>query len=213
MKKICCIFLCGLLVLALGLPVSAIGNSQILDLTGLGDNILVFKAQEPPAFWECPTLKAGEYTERAGRFIIRNKTNSKQKIGLQSVVLPYENEDALRYLNHLTLTLKSGDTVLYEGPYSRINDNGGLALNTEIPANGNIFYTIDLKCDFAYSGNGFAENDKINWQFYAVVEPAEPVAVPFSDSALYEVILACGIAAIVLAGIFIYDYFWKKRNQ
>ncbi|MBQ9964983.1 MAG: hypothetical protein IJP14_07690, partial [Clostridia bacterium] len=148
MKKICCIIIGGLLLLASVLPVSALGTAQTFELVALGDNTLAFKAQEEPAFWEHPTLKAGEYVEHAGAFIIHNKTTALQKIGLQSVQLPFENEEALRYLNHLTLTVKSGSTVLYEGPYSRINDNGGLSLNTELPANSSIAYTIGLRCDY-----------------------------------------------------------------
>ncbi|MBQ9963907.1 MAG: hypothetical protein IJP14_02170, partial [Clostridia bacterium] len=63
-----------------------------------------------------------------------------------------------------------------------------------------------------HAGDGLADGDLIGWNFYAVVETAEPVPEPFADSALYEVILACGVAVIVLVGIFVYDRVWKKRN-
>ncbi len=212
MRKILCIAVVVILLSTLIPTVSAEGISQTFDLVALGDKTLVFKAQEAPTFWEKPTLKAGEFTEHIGAFLIRNKTGADQKIGLRTVELPYDNEEALRYLNHIIITVKSGDTVLYEGPYSRINDDGGLEMNIALPADGNAAYTIDLRCDYAYSGSGLGENDLIQWQFFAVVEEEEPVAVPFSDSALYEVILACGIAVIVLVGTFASDRFWKKQK-
>ena len=114
----------------------------------------------------------------------------------------------------LHIVVKNGETVVYDGAYSCINDGAGIDLNTELAPNSTVAFSIQLRCDFEYAGSGLAEEDMINWLFYAVVtQDEEPVKERFSDSALYEVILACGAALIVLTGIVVYDRFWKQRHN
>ncbi len=187
-------------------------TKQTYELTALADGTVVFTPKSPAAFWEAPTLKTGEFYTKSGQLIFHNRTKTSQEIQLQAVAFPYENEEALRYLNHLHLTVMSGHTVLYEGPYSRINDDTSFNLKTTLESGTWVGYTIRLRCDYNYTGSGLGAQDVIRWEFSSVTPTAADDQVHFDDQALLEVVLACGIAVIVLAAIFLYDRFWRARR-
>ncbi len=212
MKKVLILTICAVFLCLTAIPAAAGSSTQLYDLGTLGDNTLVFTAENAATVWERPTLKAGEYTTTAGTLIVRNSTATEQKIGLRTVELPYDNEEALRYLNHVYITVRNGSTVLYEGAYSRINDDRDFTLNTVLPADAQVAYSIDLRCDYTYTGDGLAADDLIEWEFYAVTETTDETKFSFSDPALFEVLMACGIAAVLLGGIFLYDRFMKNRR-
>lgn len=197
----------------MGIPVAANNNSQLYELNKLGNNTLVFTAKNAPTFWEKPVLKAGEYTTTSGTLTVRNSTSVEQNIKLRTVEFPYNNEEALRYLNHVYITIQKDSAVLYDGPYSRINDDRDFSINAVLAANTEITYSIEMRCDYAYTGEGLATDDLIEWEFYTVQEAAEePSSSPFSDPALLEVLVACGIAVLLLGGVFLYDRFLKKHR-
>ncbi len=188
------------------------GNyTQTYELTALADGTVIFTPKAAATFWEAPTLKAGEAPAESGQLIFHNRTSAVQKLGLKTVVLPYDNEESLRYLNHVNLTIQSGDTVLYDGPYSRINDDPTFKLTAELQPGDWVGYTVRLYCDFGYAGQGLAKDETIQWQFYTIAQADNTNKEGFADPALLEVVLACGIALIVLVGIFLYDHFRKRR--
>lgn len=218
MKKLLIFVLCAILLSLLAAPLSATAASndnvtQTYKLTALGDDTLAFSTENAPTLWEKPTLTGGQYMTATGSLTVHNATSTEQKIGLRTVELPFDNEEALRYLNHVYITVRNGSNVLYEGPYSRINDDRDFNLNTVLAANKKVEYFIDLRCEYAYTGNGFAEEDLIKWEFYAVDETADDTAESssFTNPALREVLFACGIAALLLIGIFVYNRFVKNR--
>ena len=212
-KKFLIFALCTILLCLIATPVTADDNTtQTYKLTVLGDNTLVFSAEKAPTLWEKPTLKAGQYTTVSGMLTVHNSTSVEQKIGLRTVELPYDNEEALRYLNHVYITVRNGSKVLYEGPYSRINDDRDFNLNMMLAANQKVNYFIDLRCDYLYTGDGLAADDLIKWEFYAVDETPDDTVKPesFSSATLLEILLSCGIAVFLLGGIFVYDRFIKN---
>ena len=218
LKKLLIFVLCAILLALIAAPLSATADSnenitQAYKLTILGDNTLVFSTENPPTLWERPTLTGGQYMTATGSLTVHNTTSANQKIGLRIVELPFDNEEALRYLNYVYITVRSGSKVLYEGPYSRINDDRDFNLNTELGPNKTVEYFIDLRCEYAYTGAGFTEEDVIKWEFYAVDKTADNTAgsTAFSNPALWEVLFACGIAALLLGGIFVYNRFVKNR--
>lgn len=218
MKKLLIFVLCAILLSLIAAPLStaAVDNdnvTQTYKLTVLGDDTLVFNAENAPTLWEKPTLTGGQYMTATGSLTVHNTTSTEQKIGLRVVELPFDNEEALRYLNHVYITVRKGSTVLYEGPYSRINDDRDFNLNTILAANKKVEYFIDLRCEYAYTGTGFAEEDVIKWEFYAVNEEADDTtsSTSFTNPALWEVLFACGIAVLLLGGIFVYTCFIKNR--
>ncbi len=215
MKKLLIFTLFTVLLCLIASPVTAADNTtQTYKLNVLGDNTLVFNTQNKATLWEKPTLKAGQYMTTSGMMTVHNCTSVEQKIGLRTVELPYDNEEALRYLNHVYITVRDGSNVLYDGPYSRINDNRDFNLNMILAPNKKMNYFIDLRCDYLYTGNGLTEDDFIKWEFYAVDETSADTVedTSFSNPALLEVFIACGIAALLLGGIFAYDRLVKNRR-
>ncbi len=214
MKKLLIFALCTVFLCLIAAPVLANDNTtQTYRLSTLGDNTLVFSTQNAPTLWEKPTLKAGQYMTIAGMLTVHNCTSVEQKIELRTVELPFDNEEALRYLNHVYITVRDGSKVLYEGPYSRINDDPNFNVSMMLAANKKMNYFIDLRCDYTYTGKGLAADDLIKWDFYAVNKTPDEheESTSFSNPALLEVLLACGIAVLLLGGIFVYDRFLKNR--
>ncbi len=213
MKKVSALILCVILLFLMASPAAASNTAQCFELTLLSDSTLVFTAKNAPTFWEKPTLASGESSLVTGVLIVRNSTAVEQKIGLNTVALPYDNEDALRYLNHVYITVRDDNGILYEGAYSRINDDRDFTMNTMLAANSQVAYSIELRCDYTYTGTGLSSDDLIEWKFYAVTDADETVdnTPGFSDPALWEVLCACGVAVALLAGVFLYDRF--RRNH
>jgi len=132
-----------------------------------------------PAYWEYPQLKAGEdYTE--GSLIIRNDSEHTTSLQLTSVALPYGNAAALEYLDHLMLTIREGDKVLYHNTYAHINDpEGGFSLSLPEMAPGEEhIYTIDLRCLYSYRGDPAAASTVLNWNFEAKLLRSETAKRP-----------------------------------
>lgn len=200
------------IVLALLLSVSATAQtntSQTIELTMQGEAV-VLSAKNPPAFWERPTLKAGESYAAKGTLTLVNHTQTTRTISLDTVKLPYDNDTSLRYLNHVILRVTDGDNVLFDGPYSTINDTNGLLLHRELAAGQSSVLTISLRCDYTCPNEGLAEGEWLDWQFYTFTETVEPVIERFKDPALLEVAIATSVAGLLLAGVLLFDKFRKK---
>ena len=216
MKKIL-IFLLGILLLcACFVPaVSAEGGTiQVYELVMVGNEPRI-NGGEIGGFWETPTLQPGDYSVNRGSLALHNCTAQKQKIFLKTVELPYDNEEALRYLNHLQLTIYNPeDVVVYHGPYSEINNDPTFSLEAELKPDEWARFRIVLACDYEYRPEGALPTETILWDFgyETVTAPtAAPETPKFADPALSEFLWACGIAAVVLALIFVYTRFLQKR--
>ncbi len=192
------------------------GTAQQVVLSEFGESLML-SAQQEPAVWEQPTLQAGEALATPGTLTLANNTTAEHTVTLDSVELPYDNTAALTYLNHLHLTVCEGDTVLYSGPYSRINDkDGGLVLSRRLAPGETATYTVGLRCDYTFTGDstGLENGTLLNWQFYTVVQtPANATAAAFSDPALREVLLAVGAAAVLLAVVVVAEWVKKKKAE
>lgn len=169
MKRV--IILGIILTLAFSLSVCAAPDAdQIIELKTVNDE-LAFVATEPTTFWEIPTLRAGESFVTSGTLSIVNKTDLTRNITFDQVIFPFEDEQALEYLNHLTLIIKNEDMVLYNGPYSRINDaDNKPSLKAMLPPGESCVYTIQLKCDYTYTGSDFTNETVLEWRFRAPVD-------------------------------------------
>ena len=61
-----------------------------------------------------------------------------------------------------------GETVLYDGAYSRIAEEGGLKLSVENLQPGEVReYTVSLYCDFTYEGDPSMTAQQVYWRFQA----------------------------------------------
>lgn len=209
-RRIIIVGLALVLSLLLGISVTAQTNtSQIIALSEQGETVIL-SAQNSLAFWERPTLKAGESYAATGTLTLVNNTKIKRTIALDTVKLPFDNETSLRYLNHLILRVTEGETVLFEGPYSTINDTNGLLLHRELEAGQSSVLSISLCADYACPEKGLTEDEWLDWQFYSFSQTAEPIVERFKDPALLEIAIAAGAAGLLLAGVLLFDKFRKR---
>lgn len=203
--------------LFLALPVDATSATQTVTLSQLGNSLMLNVSNEV-TMWESPTLRPGEEYKEAGKLVIENKTDAPQTIELDHVALPFDNDTALSYLNHLYITVREGDTVKYHGTYSRINDEDGIVLSYTMPARSKVELSIDLRCEYSFDGalTGFEGDDIIEWKFRHVAAKTVPVeekpAAAFSDPALREILVAAGTAVILLVGVGVYEMLRRRRS-
>ena len=179
-------FACAILALFCAIPAGA------SDLPSETEN----PAQA--AFWEYPILPAGQTKLTQGTLTIKNNTGRDATVRLEEVELPYDDPDALDYLAALTITIRDGDAVLYNGPYSAIND-GGLQLTVPVASGQMKSYTISLHCAFSYEGDPAAAAKPLFWAFSAtstVVENPGKQLPPISPLVLTMFCVAGGLVLI-----------------
>lgn len=123
---------------------------------------------ETPAFWEYPVFYAGE-DHIEGTMTVKNASNYTATMTLLDIALPYGDEQRMGYLDQLLVTVKEGDTVLFDNTYSHINDaEGGLQLHYENMAPGEEHtYTIKMRCLYTYAGDPNADAVTMLWNFSA----------------------------------------------
>ena len=125
---------------------------------------------DQPAIWEYPLIPAGQ-TRRAGTLQLRNDSNVTVHLQLKQIELPYNDYDALAYLDALHITVTEGEQTLYDGSYSRIADADGLKLEIRNWAPGDTReLSIALRCPFSYAGDPAEVSQEISWVFTAYGE-------------------------------------------
>lgn len=218
MKKILCAVVTTVLLLTLAFSASAAVKTQTITLARRGTGLQLTVSNDVTV-WERPTLRPGEEYTESGTLTIENKTDTEQTITLDHVALPFDNDDALSYLNHVYITVREGETVKYSGTYSRINDENGLVMSYTMPAHSKVELTIDMRCEYTFTGErtGFEGDDMIEWKFYHVatepiVKQEEKPTAAFSDPALREILIAAGTAVILLIGVGVYEVIRRRRS-
>ncbi len=210
-RRICVIAVLLLLLTTFGVHA---GTKQHIVLSSFNDTVML-SATEAPTVWECPTLAAGESLTHSGILQLENRTDTECILSLDHVALPYDNDEALDYLNHVHITVKDGTHTLYDGPYSRINDKDGLSLHYTLSPTESVMLTVDLRCDYTFTGKitGFENGTLLDWKFYTVLQKeAEQATTSFNDPALREIVIAAGVAAVLLIGVGVYDL-WRRRTR
>lgn len=103
---------------------------RIYTVVSQGNSGQIFKEPQESTFWESPVLRAGEAREDGIlRFV--NEDKAAVDVWIRAVELPYDDEEALAYLSALRLRITDGETVLYDGPYTRAADEGGIRLRQD----------------------------------------------------------------------------------
>ncbi len=215
------LLLCLALVLVLSsLSVFATAH-QTVTLETVDDAVRLVVSTEGGGYapWEIPELGAGERLIEPGKITLKNLTAEEADVELAYVSLPFENANALIYLNHLNITVREGDETLYDGPYSRINDTDGLKFKRTLAPEEEVELTVDLRRDYyPIQITGFETCQAIEWKFRSVkevvidpnAEETKPTTTKkpdapqeetdFDDPALTQTLLAAG-AAVALIGI------------
>ncbi len=146
------------------------------------------------AFWEYPVFAKGQRYTVDGLLVIRNDSHMVADVKLDNVSLPYGDEQKMNYLNHLMITVTelsedtatttttaadgtvpaetaptSTETVVFDGPYSRINDvEGGLHLVYEnMQPDEEHTYRINMRCLYTYDGDPNTDTSWLKWNFSA----------------------------------------------
>lgn len=201
MKRIAMFLLIALLLSALPVGASVGNTDQLIEITA-EDDALVLTSKNPTTFWETPNLRPGETMTADGQLAIVNNTDTIRHLSLKSVALPYDDPQALEYLNHLTIVLKRGDDVLYDGTYSAINGAERPNMTFALAAGDSVSYTIQLRCDYTYAGDTYVGDAILDWEFDLATNVSDPADDPepaeeFSDPLLTQWLFA-GIATVIL---------------
>ncbi|MBQ6830780.1 MAG: hypothetical protein IJO59_06645 [Clostridia bacterium] len=178
---------------------------QVIKLTATND-VLSFVATEPTTFWESPTLRNGETAVTTGTLTLVNDTDITRDIYFDCVKFPYQDEHALAYLNHLFITVNEGETVLYDGAYSCINnENVKPKLGAVLAPHASCSYTITLRCDYTYVEAEEPDREILEWIFGVQAQPTsdfinddEPSIAP---SPLFDPLFVVWPIALVIAAI------------
>lgn len=213
MKRFLLAFLC--LILLFVLPIYA-ANTNFVQVVELKENggILSITATHSPAFWELPTLRKGETVSVDGVLTLTNRATETRMLRLDSVEFPYDDPDALCYLNHLQITIKKGDVLYYNGPYSHINNDDGLLLTETLDAGAEVSYTINLRCDYTYTGSNSAIENTLHWNFRTVLEedsfPSDNSSGILSNPLIIQLLISMVVAVTLL---FVLAYLRDRRDK
>ncbi len=163
-----------MLMLALAISASAVTDEVTYELTRDGSRVSLERTTADTAFWEAPSLSAGQ-TRTGGRLTLHNNTDRTAVFTLREIELPYDLEEALRYLDAVNVVIKDAESgaVYYSGRYSHIADNRAPEVRLEVPAGGSHTLEMAISCAYAYKSNVPASRS-IVWTFGAELQSASP---------------------------------------
>lgn len=204
MKRVWITLLAVLFLFAIPCTAAPAVTDQIMELREENGKLTV-TATQPVTFWEQPTLRAGETVTVAGKLTLTNTTDSQQTLSLKTVKLPYGDEAALEYLNHLHLKVYLGEAMQYNNLYSRINTENNLHKDIVLEAGASITYTLYLTCDYSYSGADFTNSAVLDWEFLPQLLDEEQVEEepnpPINDPLLTQWLIVGVLTVIALIGL------------
>lgn len=165
-------------------------------------------------FWEYPLLGSGGIRQ-PGVLTVRNDTAYAVQISLESISLPYDSDAALEYLAALEMTVWQSGEVIYQGPYTAVNDQNGLRCAFTLEPNQQTVWKIALQCPFAYQGEDPQEiSQPCIWNFRATATtqqtgsseadlPIEEDKVKLLVMGAGAVLLVCAVSAVI--------YYFRSR--
>lgn len=182
--------------------------TEALYVLNQEDNTLILKYMgdpEQPTFWEAPAVVTGQ-SMTGGKLKVKNNTRRTVDIRVSHIELPYDNKEALEYLDSVTLTVKQFGQVIYSRPYTRVNDSDGLQLTFSAMKPGEeLEVELGISCAYDYKGEK-PPFQSIVWSFDVVdippsttTPPPEP-NVPL-DPDLIRLLLICVAGGALTAAI------------
>lgn len=196
------IFLLLILPLTFMWQVAAAGGTEALYTVSQEDNtIFLQKDGEELTFWEAPTVTAGQ-SQSGGTLTLRNDTEETLSLWLDEVVLPYDNEAALRYLDYVSVDISEGDTTYYHGTLSRIMENSRQVKLEDVAPGEERVLSMSISCAYTYEGDvpSFAS---LIWQFNTSVEKETTTSPALDDRTPGSgegIMLAVKVAGGILGG-------------
>lgn len=146
-------------------------QTKIFTLQPSGDTLNIKESPLESMFWETPLLGAGQSRD-GGEIRIVNNSSKTVSFRLKSVELPYDDAAMLNYLNHMILTIKDGNTVVYNGSYAHVNDQeGGLKLEVkQLQPGKDHSWTVSIHCPYTFSGKPVVAKQSIRFLFESHTE-------------------------------------------
>ena len=197
-KAIACLLMLGLVCLT-AWPCAADTN-RTWTTHDAGTVIQFIPDSQEATFWEWPDLQNGAH--RTGTLVLKNTAAREMTVRMDGAWLPFDDHDALTYLNFITLTIKDdAGQVLFCDRYVRLAD-WQTEIGTLAPQES-VTWQVDMRCDFTYDGDA-PMPQAITWMFAATPHGAAPSpddlpVVPPAQTPWKAVILAA-VAAVMLIG-------------
>lgn len=165
------------------------------------------------AFWEYPLLPAGG-VHQPGTLTLRNSTQNTIHLYLDAITLPYGDEEALDYYAALQITVREGNTILYQGAYSRINDDP-YTVRTDFllePGQSRV-WEISLSCPFTYSGDVRQFSQPCVWNFRATARTRQTGSSEIDDSwkNVAQLLIPVAVVALIVCIVAAIVHRYSKR--
>lgn len=198
-----------LLLFAAALPAAALDIQRSWVINDLGQSVSFSPDSLEATFWEWPELEPGQ--TRRGLLGVSNITERTVAVYLNGVALPFDNEQALTYLNFVTITIKNtSGAVLFSDRFVRLAD--WKAEVGELAPQESVTWIVEMHCDFAFDGE-VVMPQAVKWQFAGAPQGAMPMpVVPAAETPWVATIVAV-VAAVVLIGCVALRWMPKSRKN
>lgn len=198
----------SLLCVLCALPASAAARKELTLSLVVRENAQFERDSADPAFWEWPALSAGQ-SLTGGQLVLRNTSAYDVQFSLDAVELPYEDVEMVPYLNAITLVIRLGEEELFHDRFAKLDgfhyDFGTLA------AEESRTLSIDMHCDFAYTGKVTSVKEAVCWTFSAQSGGTALEVVP--DTTLPVEAVALGAGAAVVVGVCLLLKYLPRRKK
>ncbi len=192
-----------------GVSVGAMGKETAYVFSLDEEGYLMEQTEGELAFWEAPAVLTGQ-SVTGGVLTLKNEADRAVNFTLTSVSLPYDNEEALAYLDAVTLVITQGDREIYRAPFTHIMDadRAPIVFSGVQPGESRELH-LSIACDFTYSGS-VPSYESLVWTFESSVEPlvtqpsSAPIQpVPATDWTMIAKITAMAFGVLVLTCVLV----------
>lgn len=186
---------------------------KTLSVQWIGNGGRIVADTQKYMFWEYPLLSAGG-RHTPGTLTIRNDTEKTIHVYLDSITLPYQSQDALDYLAALQLTVRENGEILYQGPYTGVNDEGGLRTDYTLEPGQARVWEIEMYCPFTYPNDPQQVSEPCIWNFRATAMSRQTGTSFVDDKEREEQVRVMLIGAgLVLIGCVVAAVWYYRRSR
>ncbi len=187
-----------------GVSVGAMGKETEYVFSLDEEGYLMERTEGELAFWEAPAVLTGQ-SVTDGVLTLKNEADRVVDFTLTSVSLPYDNEEALAYLDAVTLVITQGDREIYHAPFTHIMDadRAPIVFSGVQPGESRRLH-FSIACDFTYHGS-VPSYESLVWTFKSSVVPlvtqpsSAPIQpIPETDWTMIAKIAAMAFGVLVL---------------
>jgi len=192
-----------------GVSVGALGTATEYVFSLDEEGYLMQQTEGELAFWEAPGVLTGQSIS-GGVLTLKNEADRAVDFTLTSVSLPYDNAEALAYLDAVTLVITQGDREVYHAPFTHIMDadRAPIVFSGVQPGESREL-RLSIACDFTYSGS-VPSYESLVWTFESSVEPlvtqpsSAPIQpVPATDWTMIAKIAGMAFGVLVLTCVLV----------